>query len=622
MSNNKRKLAVVVALAMATSALMVLSPSGARGASSDCPTAVSTSEIHNGMTGYGLTVSQGTTPERFTVKFLGVLSDGIAPGVDLIIADASSPAIDDAGVWAGMSGSPVYLDDGRLVGAVSYSLSYGPSSVAGLTPAEDMQKVLQYTDKPSPGQHIGYYYGYYGYARTARPDAEMRTRIARSGERAPSSVGHFRLMKTPLSVSGLNPKGMRKLSHAIDRNHLPFIPYAGSSASSTPADSGATPQPGDNFAAAISYGDITFAGIGTTTFDCDGKAVAFGHPFFFSGPTALGANQADAITIISDPFESYKLANVGALIGTVDQDRLSAIRADLSSMPATIPVTSTFTATDYQRTQQGESDVVVQDFIPDVTLYHMADNLAVVFDQFGAGSSSIHWTVTGKREDGSSWELDRSDTFASEYDIPFASFYELLDELYSIEYQDFENITFTGINASGTVEKALNYYKIGHVEWSIDGSDFRSGRHLHVSPGDVVSLQVTLKDDDDATPDVVVPMTLQIPDKRVKTSEIQITGGTRSSRFTCFGGRGCGRNNRPKTFDELLAQLQNAPHNSDLTASLIVGRNVKAQDVEGQDRVVNGRRILFIVPKHGSKGGDKISGGGSSGSAGSGSKTK
>src|SRR3954454_7416981 len=41
-----------------------------------------------------------------------------------------------------MSGSPVYAEDGRLIGAVSYGLAFGPSPVAGVTLAADMQQLL------------------------------------------------------------------------------------------------------------------------------------------------------------------------------------------------------------------------------------------------------------------------------------------------------------------------------------------------------------------------------------------------------------------------------------------------------------------------------------------------
>src|SRR4051794_41958961 len=46
-----------------------------------------------------------------------------------------------------MSGTPVYAQDGRLIGAVSYGLALGPSPVAGVTPAADMQQLLD--DEPA-----------------------------------------------------------------------------------------------------------------------------------------------------------------------------------------------------------------------------------------------------------------------------------------------------------------------------------------------------------------------------------------------------------------------------------------------------------------------------------------
>src|SRR5687767_12893318 len=76
----------------------------------------------------GLTVSKGTTPEGFTGEVVGILHDGIAPGLDMVIMDLSSPEIDRVGgIWAGMSGSPVYAEDGRLIGAVAYGLTWGAS---------------------------------------------------------------------------------------------------------------------------------------------------------------------------------------------------------------------------------------------------------------------------------------------------------------------------------------------------------------------------------------------------------------------------------------------------------------------------------------------------------------
>ena len=41
------------------------------------------------------------------------------------------------GIWAGMSGSPVYIG-GKLAGAISYGFSNGPSRIGGMTPARQM----------------------------------------------------------------------------------------------------------------------------------------------------------------------------------------------------------------------------------------------------------------------------------------------------------------------------------------------------------------------------------------------------------------------------------------------------------------------------------------------------
>jgi len=79
-------------------------------------------EIQKGMHGYGLTVFEGTKLEKFDVEILGVLHN-IGPGQDLILAKINSPQVQRAGVIAGMSGSPVFID-GKVIGALAYSWQF------------------------------------------------------------------------------------------------------------------------------------------------------------------------------------------------------------------------------------------------------------------------------------------------------------------------------------------------------------------------------------------------------------------------------------------------------------------------------------------------------------------
>src|SRR5689334_25308474 len=97
------------------------------------------SQIHKGMRGYGVTVFQGTKLERFDVEVIGVLNN-IGPGQNLILVKVDAPEVNHAGVIAGMSGSPIYID-GKVIGALAYAWQFAKEPVAGITPIEEMLKI-------------------------------------------------------------------------------------------------------------------------------------------------------------------------------------------------------------------------------------------------------------------------------------------------------------------------------------------------------------------------------------------------------------------------------------------------------------------------------------------------
>ena len=79
-------------------------------------------DVKPGMKGFGLTTFHGTTPERFEVEVVGVLRHFL-PKQDLVLIRMDHPILRHAGIVAGMSGSPVYVD-GKLVGAVAYGFPF------------------------------------------------------------------------------------------------------------------------------------------------------------------------------------------------------------------------------------------------------------------------------------------------------------------------------------------------------------------------------------------------------------------------------------------------------------------------------------------------------------------
>src|SRR5438045_7299238 len=95
-------------------------------------------EVKPGMVGTGRTVFEGTELKDFKVHILGVLKNVQAPKRNLILARLEGGPLAETGVIAGMSGSPVYIDN-RLVGAVSYSIgSFPKEPIAGITPIGEM----------------------------------------------------------------------------------------------------------------------------------------------------------------------------------------------------------------------------------------------------------------------------------------------------------------------------------------------------------------------------------------------------------------------------------------------------------------------------------------------------
>ena len=565
----------------------------AASAAAQCPgTAIMpVDQVAAGMAGSGLTVTKGRTPERFNVEVLGVLPNEIAPGRDMIVVEASGPPIDKAGgIWFGMSGSPVYVSN-KLIGAVAFGFS-ATSRVAGLTPAEDMVKVLDFAAQaPAAGLADG----------PVMLPRWLKDRIVRNTDVPREAVDEgLRRLKLPFTVSGVSGDRITKVKRVIESEEMPLLPHSGPAAQAGVTAGVAALEPGSTFAAALSYGDVTQAGIGTTTMVCGDKALAFGHPFFFQGSQVqLGANAGNTMTIIRDDFWGpYKLAAVAEGVGLMDQDRLAGIRALLGVSPDLTSVTSTFRALNTGMSRDGRTEIVHRDFVPFTTFAHLFSNIDSVFDQITGGSSTLTWRVTGTTESGATWELNRSNLYADEFDISFPTGFEILGQLFTLLENDFEEIDFSSVELDGTVEEDIKLLRIEKVLVSLNGGDFVRKRRIRVSRGDLIGLRVVLVPFDEETTQRVT-LRLRVPRRTRGSGEIDVLGGSGDElNFECFFfGENCTSEEDVDSFQELIEVLENAPTNNQLIARLRMGarRNVRVQDVETLDQVVAGRKRIRLI---------------------------
>jgi hypothetical protein len=536
------------------------------------------SDVAKGQLGTGWTVVDGTDPQLFDAEVLGVAKDLVAPGRDVIIVKISGPVVDaGGGVWAGMSGSPVYIG-GDLAGALAYGFSFGATDIAGLTPAQDM---LDLNGLPV-GPRVP--------ARIRLPRSVVRSVAAQIGAALPTVGGSLVRLKLPVSLSGVSTERYGKVRKLFRRYRSQFMFTPGSSAALGLAGTVDDLVPGGNFAAALSYGDITFAGVGTTTYVCDGQALAFGHPMLFSGRTTLGAGSADSITIVPDPLGPYKLANVTDPLGTLDQDRLAGVRA-VDGEPPTIPVTTAAISLDSGRLRDGETDVVEKDFLPDLAYIHIFSNIDSVFDKIGSGSASYTWTIQGTRADSTPWELHRSNVYISNSDLSFDSAYEIYDELYHLANYPNEKVAITHVQASIDLDETVRDYELTEVQLCRHGScdPIQTFDSIDGRPGQTLRFRAFLQPSD-GSPEETANIRLTIPPGAKAGATVRIGGGT--GCFYTFGE--CG--NEPTTFDKLLNRLKHQKPNNDLSAQLFAGKAGRVRDSVDTvfPQVVSGAFVLQI----------------------------
>jgi hypothetical protein len=508
---------------------------------------------------HGKTVSSGKTIDDFDVTILGVLDDGVGIDHDMILAEVHDyPALNNPrvkGIWAGMSGSPVYTSDGKLIGAIAYGLSTGASPIAGITPADDMADVLERPTAPvTPA----------GARATAALQHEM---VATGAVTARQAAGRFERLPIPLAISGLNSNRLQKVAARLPGSDR-FIPYAagGAAASAQPGDADEIKEPGSNFATALSYGDVAAAGVGTTTEHCGDSVIAFGHPMNFDGPTSLSVHNATAIVIQDDLIAPFKVANIGGIVGTLDQDRLSGIRALIGPVPTPVDVTSTVTS-DGGAADPGETFVNRTNDSPDLAAAHLLGSVDNAIDRIGGGRMTLGWTVVGTAG-GQPFSFTRNNKFADQADISFASVDEMFNMLATLVFNPFSDVKFTDVKMTANIQSDFRQYTITGLQ-RFDGSTWvpvKDGDTITAQAGTSLQVRVLLENFRSSAPVAPVELTFPIAADASGDGSLDITAGADSGGEDPSSSGG----SQPTTFKEMLDQLAEAPQNNDLTGKLSI----------------------------------------------------
>jgi SpoIVB peptidase S55 len=534
-------LATGLALALPT---LVVEPGSARAAAvvsiGDCAVAYPVSELTVGQQVTGKTVTQGVTPSSFAGEVLGVLRDaGPTPGVDIVIARLDSAEIQRVGgIWQGMSGSPVYAADGRLIGAVAYGYAGGSSPVAGIMPFSEMQTVLNRT-MPST---------------LKVDDAAVRMMVRRNGTARHLANSHLSQMQAPLAVAGVPTSVLDRMP---DLPGSPTVAYAAGSAPAALAPTAADMVAGGNLAATLSHGDITIAAIGTITSMCNGLVRGFGHALNGVGKATYGMAGAEAVYVQESPlFPAYKQANIGPPLGTITNDRLVGVSGELGLVSSGTKVTNVLKYGTAQRTSQ----TVVTDraSVPLIAWGALAVNHARLLGSYAAGAEAQTWRITG-RNGSVPFTLTGGNRYADRADIDLKAAYDLSFLVGAVV--NVPGVTVDAVSVDADLTDDPTPYLLVAVEQRAAGAWVRLDKDTpaHVKAGKRLRLRLVLGY---STGQKTVPLTFRVPKQAAGQHGRLVLG--RESDFPIGEREG----DVPGTLPGIQKMLRGMVHNDQVEAQL------------------------------------------------------
>jgi hypothetical protein len=317
-----------------------------------------------GMKGYGLTVVSGESIERFDVEVVGVIPNS-SFGRATIVVRVSGLGLEQSGIVAGMSGSPVYLD-GKLAGAIASGWAFSKSPIGGVTPIESMLTIepegapsLPPTPGPIPARESPS-----GKKATAgtRPAALTHSLGALPGVFSLSEEDRLRelqklfadMQPSPVaaggssllapSLAGFPAETLGRFQESLTRLGLPVTASTALGAASAPAASSrvapAGPLTGGSAISALLVdGDLQLGVTGTVTrVGKDGRFVAFGHPFLGWGDLDLPVAPARVLTVLPNVFQSFKLGYPLAPAYRLTKDRDTGVAGRTDRVAPMVPV--------------------------------------------------------------------------------------------------------------------------------------------------------------------------------------------------------------------------------------------------------------------------------------------
>ncbi|HYL75764.1 MAG TPA: SpoIVB peptidase S55 domain-containing protein [Bryobacteraceae bacterium] len=415
-------------------------------------------DVRAGQRGIGKTVFSGNKIEEFQVEVLGVL-ENIGPKQSVILVRLSGGPLEKTGVIQGMSGSPVYIN-GRLLGAVALGFSFSKEPIAGIRPIEEMLAV--------------------GGAATPAPSrAAVPRRDVPLGGGIESMATSLMEIATPVSFSGFTSSALERFAPELKK--LGLEPRQGvSSGGRLPSKLGnaGALRAGDMIAVELLSGDLSIGAEGTVTEVAGNRIYAFGHRFLSVGNTELPFARAEVLALLPNLSSSFKISSPLQWMGTITQDRSTALYGELGRKAATVPIA--ITVKDGHRAPLSYRMQMVNDRVLSPFIVQMAVFSALDATERTLGLAS--YTVRGAIEFQNGFPpLKLDNTYAGDFNVPLQASSGVASPLAYIMGAGFDSLKMKNITLTMEASERKRLLQIDQITAS----------RKEARPGEPLDLTVT-----------------------------------------------------------------------------------------------------------------------------------
>src|SRR5262249_21160540 len=308
-------------------------------------------------------------------------------------------------------------------------------------------------------------------------------------------------------------------------------------------------------------GDLMLGATGTVTHIDGEKVYAFGHPMYSLGPTEFPMTRAYVYAVLPSLFASMKLSSTGDIIGTVLQDRATAIAGRLGPGPRMIPVSVSLERVRGKGAAASDSSAitapkrsfkfsVVNDplFGPLMTYASLLNTILNYERSMEAATFTIKGTATIRRHEPITFD----NMFSGDQSSIAAAAYVIAPVTYLMS-NDFEKIDLDGIDLSITTVERPQTAALERV-W-LDDPRPRAGRTVPLK-----MLLRTYRGDDELR---TVP--IQIPANASGTLSILVSDGGRLG----LAEQREARSPSAKSVDQVIKTLNRGRRNNTLYVKLL-----------------------------------------------------